>query len=110
MTYLCKFKSIKNDKKSPSILLKLTTCDVKLIDLVFSFPTSAGLRKSFRLSQKDSTSQQVRQKMGKGHAGIHLPIYQEVMPYKRKPDEPYRFVLLTGENDSCLKKIANLRT
>ncbi|XP_058649748.1 MAGUK p55 subfamily member 7 [Onychostoma macrolepis] len=56
----------------------------------------AGLRKSFRFSRKDSTSQQVRQKMGKGHAGIHLPIYQEVLPYKRKPDEPYRLVLLTG--------------
>uniref|UniRef100_A0A8C1NSU5 Membrane protein, palmitoylated 7b (MAGUK p55 subfamily member 7) n=1 Tax=Cyprinus carpio TaxID=7962 RepID=A0A8C1NSU5_CYPCA len=56
----------------------------------------AGLRKSFRLSQKDSKSQHVRQKMGKGNAGIHLPIYQEVLPYKRKPDEPYRLVLLTG--------------
>uniref|UniRef100_A0A671M454 MAGUK p55 subfamily member 7-like n=1 Tax=Sinocyclocheilus anshuiensis TaxID=1608454 RepID=A0A671M454_9TELE len=56
----------------------------------------AGLRKSFRLSRKDSTGQHVRQKMGKGHAGIHLPIYQEVLPYKRKPDEPYRLVLLTG--------------
>ncbi len=89
-------------KKSPSILLKLTTCDIKLIYLVFSFPTSAGLRNSFRLSRKDSTSQ--RQKMGNGHAGIDLPIYQEVLPYKRKPDEPYRLVLLTGENDSCFKK------
>lgn len=75
-----------------------------LTDLVFSFPSSAGLRNSFRLSQKDSTSQRVRQKMGKGHAGIDLPIYQEVLPYKRKPDEPYRLVLLTGENDSCFKK------
>uniref|UniRef100_A0A8C1WW43 Membrane protein, palmitoylated 7b (MAGUK p55 subfamily member 7) n=1 Tax=Cyprinus carpio TaxID=7962 RepID=A0A8C1WW43_CYPCA len=56
----------------------------------------AGLRKSFRLSRKDSKSQHVRQKMGKGNAGIHLPIYQEVLPYKRKPDEPYRLVLLTG--------------
>uniref|UniRef100_A0A673NR16 Membrane protein, palmitoylated 7b (MAGUK p55 subfamily member 7) n=1 Tax=Sinocyclocheilus rhinocerous TaxID=307959 RepID=A0A673NR16_9TELE len=56
----------------------------------------AGLRKSFRLSRKDSTGQHVRQKMGKGHAGIHLPIYQEVLPYKRKPDELYRLVLLTG--------------
>uniref|UniRef100_A0A9J8BHY2 Membrane protein, palmitoylated 7b (MAGUK p55 subfamily member 7) n=1 Tax=Cyprinus carpio carpio TaxID=630221 RepID=A0A9J8BHY2_CYPCA len=55
-----------------------------------------GLRKSFRLSRKDSKSQHVRQKMGKGNAGIHLPIYQEVLPYKRKPDEPYRLVLLTG--------------
>ncbi|XP_052405349.1 MAGUK p55 subfamily member 7 [Carassius gibelio] len=56
----------------------------------------AGLRKSFRLSRKNSTSQHVRQKMGKGNAGIHLPIYQEVLPYKRKPGEPYRLVLLTG--------------
>uniref|UniRef100_A0A673KEH1 Membrane protein, palmitoylated 7b (MAGUK p55 subfamily member 7) n=1 Tax=Sinocyclocheilus rhinocerous TaxID=307959 RepID=A0A673KEH1_9TELE len=78
-----------------SILLKLITCNVKLIDFVFSFPT-AGLRKSFRLSRKDNTSQQVRQKMGEGHASIHLPIYQEVLPYKRKPDEPYRLVLLSG--------------
>ncbi|XP_016107723.1 MAGUK p55 subfamily member 7 [Sinocyclocheilus grahami] len=56
----------------------------------------AGLRKSFRLSRKDSTGQHLRQKMGKGHAGIHLPIYQEVLPYKRKPGEPYRLVLLTA--------------
>ncbi|KAK2901235.1 hypothetical protein Q8A67_009350 [Cirrhinus molitorella] len=64
----------------------------------------AGLRKSFRLSRKDNTSQRVRQKMGKGHASIHLPIYQEILPYKRQPEEPYRLVLLTGEKDSCLKK------
>ncbi|KAL1279971.1 hypothetical protein QQF64_014571 [Cirrhinus molitorella] len=55
-----------------------------------------GLRKSFRLSRKDNTSQRVRQKMGKGHASIHLPIYQEILPYKRQPEEPYRLVLLTG--------------
>uniref|UniRef100_A0A672RZG4 Membrane protein, palmitoylated 7b (MAGUK p55 subfamily member 7) n=1 Tax=Sinocyclocheilus grahami TaxID=75366 RepID=A0A672RZG4_SINGR len=53
-------------------------------------------KKSFRLSRNDNTSQQVRQKMGEGHASIHLPIYQEVLSYKRKPDEPYRLMLLNG--------------
>ncbi|XP_067309489.1 MAGUK p55 subfamily member 7 [Pseudorasbora parva] len=56
----------------------------------------AGLRRSFRLSRKDNTSHQVRRKMGKGHAVIHVPIYQEVQPHQRKPEEPYRLVLLTG--------------
>ncbi|XP_051554934.1 MAGUK p55 subfamily member 7-like [Myxocyprinus asiaticus] len=55
----------------------------------------AGLRRSFRLSRKDSKSQ-VKQKMGGGHRGIYTPIYQEVLPYTRKPDEPYHLVLLTG--------------
>ncbi|XP_056120682.1 MAGUK p55 subfamily member 7 [Rhinichthys klamathensis goyatoka] len=56
----------------------------------------AGLRRSFRLSRKDNNSQQMRQKMGKGHAIIHLPIYQEVLPHRRNPEEPYRLVILTG--------------
>ncbi|ROK87093.1 MAGUK p55 subfamily member 7 [Anabarilius grahami] len=67
-----------------------------------NFPTAdrrlAGLRRSFRLSRKDNMSQQVRQKMGEAHAGIHFPIYQEVLPHQRKPEEPYRLVLLTGPN------------
>ncbi|RXN03386.1 MAGUK p55 subfamily member 7 [Labeo rohita] len=58
----------------------------------------AGLRKSFRLSRKESTSQRMRQKMDERHASIHLRIYQEVLPYRRKPEEPYRLVLLTGPN------------
>ncbi|XP_073705546.1 MAGUK p55 subfamily member 7 [Garra rufa] len=58
--------------------------------------SSTGLRKSFRLSRKDNTSQQMRQKKGEGHASVYLPLYQEVLLYKRKPEEPYRLVLLTG--------------
>ncbi|CAM4596010.1 unnamed protein product [Leuciscus chuanchicus] len=69
--------------------------DFNLIYLVFSLPT-AGLRRSFRLSRKDNTSLQIRQKMGKEHAIIHLPIYQEVLPYRRNLEEPYRLVILTG--------------
>ncbi|XP_077054326.1 MAGUK p55 subfamily member 7 isoform X2 [Siphateles boraxobius] len=56
----------------------------------------AGLRRSFRLSRKDNNSQQMRQKMGKGHAIIHLPIYQEVLPHQRNLEEPYRLVIITG--------------
>ncbi|XP_056598678.1 MAGUK p55 subfamily member 7 isoform X2 [Triplophysa dalaica] len=56
----------------------------------------AGLRRSFRLSRKDSRSQQVRQKMVEGHGNIPELIYQEVSPYHRKPEDQYRLVLLTG--------------
>lgn len=83
-------------KERPSI-------DSKLINLVFSIPP-AGLRRSFRLSRKDNMTQQGRQKMGEAHAGIHFPIYQEVLPHQRKPEEPYRLVLLTGKKHPCLKK------
>ncbi|KAK7162600.1 hypothetical protein R3I93_006818 [Phoxinus phoxinus] len=38
----------------------------------------------------------MRQKMGKGHVIIHLPIYQEVLPHRRNLEEPYRLVILTG--------------
>ncbi|XP_057189539.1 MAGUK p55 subfamily member 7 [Triplophysa rosa] len=57
---------------------------------------TAGLRRSFRLSRKDSRSQQVRQKTVEGHGYIPEPIYQEVSPYHRKPEDRYRLVLLTG--------------
>lgn len=92
----------KNAKKSSSI-------DFNLIYLVFSLPT-AGLRRSFRLSRKDNTSQQIRQKMGKEHAIIHLPIYQEVLPHRRNLEEPYRLVILTGKKYSCLKKQLTKKT
>ncbi|XP_073778699.1 MAGUK p55 subfamily member 7 [Danio rerio] len=57
---------------------------------------SAGLRSSFRLSRKKNTSQEVKQKIGEVHSGIHVPIYQDVLLYQRNPEEPYRLVLLTG--------------
>ncbi|XP_051983840.1 MAGUK p55 subfamily member 7-like [Xyrauchen texanus] len=60
-----------------------------------SHRSTSGLRRSFRFSRKDSKSQG-KQKMGGGHRGIYTSIYQEVLPYTRKPDEPYRLVLLTG--------------
>lgn len=58
---------------------------------------TAGLRRSFRLSRKNSMSQQGRQKMVEGHGSIPELIYMEVLPYHREPGEPYRLVLLTGE-------------
>ncbi|XP_051727060.1 MAGUK p55 subfamily member 7 [Ctenopharyngodon idella] len=67
-----------------------------LIDWEDYGPEESGLRRSFRLSRKDNTSQQVRQKMGEAHAAIHFPVYQEVLPHQRKPEEPHRLVLLTG--------------
>ncbi|XP_065126040.2 MAGUK p55 subfamily member 7 [Paramisgurnus dabryanus] len=57
---------------------------------------TAGLRRSFRFSKRNSMSQQARQEMVEGHGSIPEPIYMEVLPYNRQPGEPYRLVLLTG--------------
>lgn len=52
----------------------------------------AGLRRSFRLSKKD------RRRWNKHDADgeNHISSYQEVVPYVRQPEEPYRLVLLVG--------------
>ncbi|XP_072525003.1 MAGUK p55 subfamily member 7 [Salminus brasiliensis] len=61
-------------------------------------PSAAGLRRSFRLSRKDLRIQetQARWKKSQGLVAKSIPSYQDVVPYNRKPGDPYRLVLLVG--------------
>ncbi|KAG9278778.1 MAGUK p55 subfamily member 7 isoform X2 [Astyanax mexicanus] len=58
----------------------------------------AGLRRSFRLSRKDIRVQetQIRWRKSQILVSKNFPSYQDVVPYSRKPGEPYRLVLLVG--------------
>uniref|UniRef100_A0A3B1IYR2 Membrane protein, palmitoylated 7b (MAGUK p55 subfamily member 7) n=1 Tax=Astyanax mexicanus TaxID=7994 RepID=A0A3B1IYR2_ASTMX len=57
-----------------------------------------GLRRSFRLSRKDIRVQetQIRWRKSQILVSKNFPSYQDVVPYSRKPGEPYRLVLLVG--------------
>ncbi|XP_062408334.1 MAGUK p55 subfamily member 7-like [Sardina pilchardus] len=65
----------------------------------------AGLRKSFRLSRRNSDSRQSRWRRFKRHRHGLIPTYLEVVPYQRGPGDPHRMVLMFGPSGVGLSEL-----
>ncbi|XP_041956203.1 MAGUK p55 subfamily member 7-like [Alosa sapidissima] len=65
----------------------------------------AGLRKSFRLSRRNSDSRQLRWRRFKRHRHGLIPTYLEVVPYQRGPGDPRRMVLMFGPSGVGLSEL-----
>ncbi|XP_031416201.1 MAGUK p55 subfamily member 7-like [Clupea harengus] len=66
----------------------------------------SGLRKSFRLSRRNSESdKQSRWRKFRRHRHGLIPTYLEVVPYQRGPADPHRMVLMFGPSGVGLSEL-----
>lgn len=61
--------------------------------------TTAGFRRSFRLSRKDRKTNKTMYECKKSdqYDTADVPTYEEVAKYRRQPNEKYRLVVLVGK-------------
>lgn len=63
------------------------------------FISTAGFRRSFRLSRKDKKTNKSMYECKKSdqYDTADVPTYEEVTPYRRQTNEKYRLVVLVGK-------------
>lgn len=68
-----------------------------MVQCLFCLSSTAGLRRSFRLSRKEKENSPIEAKQAEQADAAELLTYEEVTKYQQQPGEQQRLIVLIGK-------------